>query len=148
MVYFILQGDLACSTVLDAGILDMVLRIYDIFPAFSKSALDAPEHWSPLLNACRSTVLALSQSQNNQSEIFAHPLCAIWANCDPRPPAYTLEPPTTYDLIVVRCVAWRTASSLCIKRRMYVLLTADLWKSNVDEIEYIEACNDVVEFTR
>jgi hypothetical protein len=41
MIRITLQSDSACRTVLDAGILDMLLRIYDIFPAFSKSALDA-----------------------------------------------------------------------------------------------------------
>jgi len=148
MTHIIIQSDLARRTVLDAVILDMLLRIYDIFPAFSKSALDVPEPWSPLLVACRSTVLALSHSQENHNEILSHPVCIIWTNCDPHPPAYSLEPPTADDLLVARCAAWRTASGLCIKRRMYMLLTGNLWKSSVDEIENVEACTDIAEFTR
>jgi hypothetical protein len=148
MIRITLQGDSASRTILDAGILNMLLRIYDIFPAFSKSALDAPDYWSPLLDACRSTILALSQSQVNNDEILSHPVCIIWTNCSPHPPAYALEPPTAYDLLVARCVTWRTVDSLCIKRRLYMILTGNLWKSNVHEIEDIEACTDLVELTR
>jgi hypothetical protein len=142
------QSDSACRTVLKAGVLDMLLRIYDIFPAFSKSALDAPEHWSPLLEACRSTVLALSPSQRNNDSILSHPLCTIWTDCNPHPPAYTTEPRTPDDALLGRSTAWRAATSLCVKRRMITILTGDHWKSNAYEIEDIEACVDIVEFTR
>jgi len=148
MIRIIRQSDSACRTVLDAGILDMLLRIYDIFPAFSKSALDEPDYWSPLLDACRSTIIALSQSQENNREILSHPVCKIWTNCDPHPPPYTLEPPTAHDLLLTRCIAWRAANSLCIKRRLCILLTGNFWKHNVHEIEDIETCTDVVELTR
>ena len=148
MIRITLQSDSACRTVLDAGILEMLLRIYDIFPAFSKSALDTPDYWSPLLDACRSVILALSRWQENNGEIFSHPVCTIWTDCDPHPPAYAVEPPTTYDLLVARRCAWRTVNSLCIRRRLYMILTGNLWKFNVHKIEDIEACADLVELTR
>ena len=148
MIRITLQSDSACRTVLDAGILNMLFRIYNIFHAFSKSALDAPDYWSPLLDACRSTILALSQSPENNGEILSHPVCIIWANCSPHPPPYALEPSTADDLLVARCVTWRTVNSLCIKRRLYMILTGNLWTYNVHEIEDIEACTDLVELTR
>jgi hypothetical protein len=148
MTHIATQSDSTCRTVLRAGVLDILLRIYGIFPAFSKSALDAPEHWSLLLEACRSTVLALTQSQPNYDEILSHPVCTIWVDCYPHPPAYTVEPHTPYGLLVARRNAWRTATSLCVKRRMIAVLTGDLWKSNVYEFEDIEACADILECTR
>jgi hypothetical protein len=149
MIYMIAQSTSACRIILKAGILEMLLRIYNIFPAFSKSAIDLPEHWSLLLDACRSTILAISQSsQEYNDEILSHPVCTLWANCNPHPPAYTLEPPTAYDLLMARCTAWRTANTLCIGRRMYMLLTGNQWKSNAYEFEDIDACTDSVEFTR
>jgi hypothetical protein len=142
------QSDMARRTVLKAGTLDVLLRIYAIFPAFSKSALDAPEHWSPLLEACRTTVLTLLQSQENSDEVLSHPVCTICMDCYPRLPAYTVKPQSLSDLLLARRDRWRTADSLCAKRRMIMILTGNLWKSNTREFEDIAACADIVEFSR
>jgi len=127
------QSTTACRIVLKAGILDVLLRIYAIFPAFSKSALDAPEHWSPLLEARRTTVLTLWQSQENHDEVSSHPVCTIWTDCYPRLPAYTVKPQTLSDLLLARRDRWRMADSLCAKRRIIMIFSGNLWKSNIRE---------------
>jgi hypothetical protein len=142
------QGDSACRTALDAGILDMLLRIYVLFPSFSRSPIDVPEHWSLLLQACRSTLLALSQSETNHDSVLQHPVCAVWTDCHPHPPPYSAEPPAPQDSIPARCAGWRRAESKYIKRRMMTIIIDSQWRSNIYEIEDIEACADIVEFTR
>jgi len=148
VTHFATQSDSCCRTVLKAGILDMLLRIYAIFPAFSKSAIAEPDYWSPLLEACRSTILALSQSRQHHDEIYSHPVFTIWVVSCPHPPTYTPEIRTDDDLLSARCAAWRTAAKPCVKRRMMMILTGGLWMANVHEFENAEACADIVEFTR
>ena len=148
IVGIVTQSDSACRTALKAGILDMLLRVYVIFPSFSHSSVDAPEHWSTLLKACRSIFIALSQSQENNDTILRHPVYALWRDCDPHPPAYSLEPQSPRDTLLARCAAWREAVKACIKRRIVMIFIDGLWKSNVFEIENIEACADIVEFAQ
>ena len=142
------QSDLACRTVLEAGILDMLLRVYVLFPSFSRSSIDAPEHWPPLLQACRSTLLALSQSEINHDAVLEHSVCALWADCHPHPPPYSVEPPSIKDSIPARQAGWRRANRRCVKRRIMAVIIDSQWRSNVYEIEDIEVCTDIVEFTQ
>ena len=58
------ENESTWQTILDAGLLDMLLRIYVIFPSFSHSALDDADGWSALLDACRSRFYSLSHKQN------------------------------------------------------------------------------------
>ncbi|KIM86727.1 hypothetical protein PILCRDRAFT_314087 [Piloderma croceum F 1598] len=142
------QNDSACRTALNAGILDLLLRIYVIFPSFSRSAIDAPEHWSPLLKACRSTLHVLSRSETNHDVVLQHPVCFIWMDCHPHPPVYSLEPRSPLDVLLARCAAWRETGKACVRRRIMMIFIDSLWKSNAFEIENAEACTDIVEFAR
>jgi hypothetical protein len=148
VVQIIMQYDFACRAALKAGILDMILRIYVIFPTFSQSAVDGAEHWSPLLKACRSTLLVLSESSMDADNISRHPIFSLWTDCQPYPPVYTVEPQNPSAILRARCTAWREAARSSIKRRISIIYASSLWKSNVYEIEDIEACTDMVEFTQ
>ena len=148
IVQIVMQYDPTCRVALKAGILDMILRIYVIFPTFSQSAVDGAEHWSPLLKACQSTLFVLSESSTNGGVISRHPVFALWADCQPYPPAYTMESQGPDDIFQARCTAWRKTPRSCVKRRLSIIYANSLWKSNVYEVEDIEACIDMVEFTR
>jgi hypothetical protein len=117
-----------------------------ILPSFSRSAIDAPEHWSPLLKASRATLRVLSRSETNHNIVLQHPVCFIWMDCHLHPPAYSLEPPSPLDALLVRSTAWREVAEACIRRRIMMIFIDSLWKSNVFEIENLEACADIVEF--
>jgi hypothetical protein len=69
-------------------------------------------------------------------------------DCHPHPPAYSLEPPSPFDTLRARCAAWREVVEACIRRRIMMIFIDSLWKSNVLEIENVEACADIVEFAR
>lgn len=142
------ESDSTCRTVLKARILDMIQRVYVISPAFSQSAIDEANHWSALLNACASILLALSQSYPNRHEVLRHPVCKLWTDCNPLPPAYTLLPCTPDEPLADRGAAWRQTPQPCVKRRLSMILVGCLWKSNAHAIEDMEACADMVEFTR
>jgi hypothetical protein len=137
-----------CRTVLNAGILDIIQRVYVISPAFSHSAIDGAEPWSALLQACASILLTLSQSPPNYAEVIQHPICTLWTDCRPLPPAYSVLPLTPEEPLADRCIAWRRTPRSCVKRRVSMIVVGCLWKSNAHAIEDREACADIVEFTR
>lgn len=138
----------SCQTVLDAGLLNMLLRIYVIFPSFSHSTLDDADGWSALLDACRSILLAVSQAEQSYDEISSHAIHSLWTDCQPLPPAYTVQPPSLDDVLSARCAAWRQANSQCVKRRIVTIYLGCLWKVNPHKYEDVEACVDMVEFTK
>lgn len=137
-----------CQTVIEAGVLEMLLRIYVIFPSFSQSALDNPEPWTALLKSCRSLLLLLSRSSRHRQTILRHPISILWTDCAPIPPPYSEQRPPVDEELSRRCIAWRQASRSCIKRRISTIYIGCLWRSNVHEIENFEACMDLVEFVR
>ena len=141
-------GDEERSITLEAGILDILLRIYVVFPSFSQSAIDGPEPWRALLTVCRSLLLHLSQSPQHRDEVIYHPVCILWTDCCPVPPSYSQKPRSIGSGLVERCVAWRRADRTCVKRRVTSIYIGCLWRKNVYEIEDLEACGDLVEFVR
>lgn len=142
------ESDTMCKTILKAGILDVILRVYVIFPAFSRAVIDGAEHWSALKNACGSILLTLFSSEPNHKEVLEHPVCALWTGCNPLPPTYTELPLAPDEIPLERCTSWRRAPPLCVKRRLIMIYVDNLWKSNVNLTEDMEACADIVEFTR
>jgi hypothetical protein len=142
------QNDSTCRTILEAGVLNMLLRIYVAFPMFSHSTPDDVEHKLALLDACRSTLVVLSMSPQNQEMIFSHPVCGLWTDCRPRILGYPVDYESPESHFKNRCAAWRRADKSCVKRRLVVIYRGSLWKSNMDTIADMEACVDIVEFTR
>jgi hypothetical protein len=139
------QNDSTCRTVLEAGVLNMLLRIYVAFPMPSDAARDEVEQKLALFDACRSTIFLLSRSSQNQAMILSHPVCVLWTDCRPQTLGYSAGDPES--LFKDRCIAWRRADRSCAKRRLVVIYRGTLWKSNVDTVADIEACVDIVEFT-
>ena len=142
------ESDSTCRTVLKAGILDVILRIYVIFSAFSHSVIDGAEPWVALLSACACIILTLSQSSPNRGEVVSHPVYSLWSECYPIPPAYTAVPGPSHETPLSRPDAWRRAARSCVKRRIVMILLGCLWKSNSRPIEDAEACVDILEFVR
>jgi len=141
---FAAQSDPACQIALDAGVLDILLRIYIIFPTLSDSTGENAGRKVALRDACQSTLGVLSQSQH-QEAIIKHPVCILWKDVHSQPPRYTIDAPTNPDN--ERSVEWRRVEKSCVERRMIIIYNYALWKprhdGNVDE-----ACIDIVEFTK
>ena len=140
---FAMQNDSTCRAVISLGVLNMVLRIYIIFPMLSSSMREDDDHKLALRDACRSTLYILGQSQNMEV-VHTHPACVLWSDCQLQPPGYVVDTPTIF--FQDRWAAWRRVESSCVKRRVTVIYRYSLWKSsrNVD----MEALIDMVEFTR
>jgi hypothetical protein len=139
------HSDSACRTVLDVGILNMVLRIYVIFHTLSDTTREDADHKLALRDACRVTLDVLCQSQH-QEAVFNHPVCILWTNCHSQPPGYIVDGPT--DFVQNRCAAWRRVENSCVKRRAAVIYRYSLWKSDAGSDVNMQACIDIVEFTR
>jgi hypothetical protein len=140
------ESNSTCGTVMKAGIFDVLLRIYVIFPAFSFSAVDGVEHWSALQKACASIIFTIS-SHPDITGVLDHPVCAIWTDCHPLLPTRK-DIPRALISIPNRCVAWNEVPRPCVERRLVIIYICCLWKSDVSIIEILEACADIVEFTR
>jgi hypothetical protein len=133
------QSDLACLTVLEAGILDTLLRIYVIFPALSSKLPEDFGRKSTLMDACQLTVVVLCRLLEKPQMVYNHPVCILWTDRDSKRPDNPLQN---------RCGAWRRVPRSCALRRLVVIYTGSLWKSNSDIIGGLEACMDIIEFTK
>lgn len=102
----------------------MILRIYVIFPALSKSEPDDITHTLDLLNICRSALLVLSGGPRCQEIVFGHPVCSLWIACDPQPPKYSDGAPQ--DTTTGRSTAWRQVDGSWAKRRIVVIYRESL----------------------
>jgi hypothetical protein len=136
----------ACQVALDAGVLDILLRIYIVFPTLSDTTRRNADCKVALREACRSTLNVLGQSQHQEAIFNNHPVCILWKDVRSQPPGHTIDAPTNSD--EERCIAWRRVEKSCVERRMIVIYRYSLWElgpgSNVD----MEACADIVEFTK
>lgn len=139
------ESDSACQAVLEAGILDMLLRIYVIFPTLASPTLPDSYRKQGLLEACQSILIVLARSKH-QETIFDHPVCTLWTDCQSLPPGYT--PDAQDNRMLSGRTAWRRAERLCAKRRLLVIYRGSLWKPNPDTAEDQEACDDIIELTR
>jgi hypothetical protein len=133
------HSDLTSQTVLEAGILDMLLRVYVIFPALSSSLREDELHKEALLDACQLTVIVLRQSLEDPAAVYNHPVCILWTDRKSKRPDHPLQN---------RPDAWRQAPRRCALRRLESIYARSLWKSDYDAIGNIEACIDIVEFTK
>lgn len=133
------QNDLTCQTVLEAGILDIILRIYVIFPTLSDSLPEDVGRKLALMDACQLVVVILCRSLEKPAIVYNHPVCILWTDRNSKRPDSPLQN---------RCGAWRLAPGSCALRRLVVIFTDSLWASNIDIVTGLEACMDIVEFTR
>ena len=140
------HSDSACRTVLDVGILNMILRIYVIFLTLSDTTREDADHKLALRDACRLTLDVLGQSQH-QEAVFNHPVCILWTYCHSQPSGYIVDGPTDV-LVQNRCAAWRRVENSCVKRRAAVIYRYSLWKSDAGGDVNMQACIDIIEFTR
>jgi len=136
------QSESACQTVLDAGILDMLLRIYVVFSTLSDATPQDVDYKDTLRGACRLNIVVLGQSPQHQGTVFNHPVCILWTDCHSQPPGYAIEAP-----VEDRCAAWRRVSRSYVQRRVIAIYRGSLRKPNNDTVRNIEVCADIVDFT-
>lgn len=133
------------ETVLEAGVLDLLLRVYIIFPTLSDAEADDASQKMALLDACRSVMEVLSLSPQIEA-ISNHPVCILWTSCCTQPPGYTTEPAD--NTLLDRGTAWSRADKSCAKRRMTLIYKGSLWNSDIHDMGDMETCMDIVEFTK
>lgn len=134
------------QVVLEAGLLDTLLRIYIILPALVNSSQDEIDRQAVLVDTCRLTLEAVAQMCQAAGTPYHHPVYTLWSDCQPQPPGYTRrarDGPTPE-----RATAWRQAHSSCVRRRVLVIYRGALWKSHVNSTADMEACYDILEFLR
>lgn len=134
------------QAVLNAGVFDILLRIYIILPALSDSTSDDTNHQLALVGICRFILDAIPQMCQNAGIGYQHPVFTLWTDCQPQPPGYTRrarDGPSSD-----RAIAWRQAQPSCVKRRLLVIYRRSLWKSQLNSVVDMEACYDILEFVR
>jgi hypothetical protein len=129
------QSDRACETVLEAGILDMLLHIYIVFTTLSDTAPQDAYLKDALRGACRLILGILGQSPPRQGTVFNHPVCILWTDCHSHPSGYAVE-----TNIQDRCAAWRRADRSNVMRRVLAI-----YRSKNDAMDL---CADIVELTK
>lgn len=132
----------AHQVVLDAGVLDMILRIYVIFPTLVVPTAADSERKAELFEACQAMLAMLSRAS---PAVFNHPVCTLWNDCHAivQPPTYSVR-----ESPITRRAAWRRAPRACASRRVIVIFQGSVWNSDFDTTGDIEAYADLVEFTR
>jgi hypothetical protein len=129
------QSDWAFQTVLEGGILDMLLHIYIVFTTLPDTPQDAYLK-EALRGACRLILVILGQSISHQRTVFGHPVCILWTGCYGHAVQANLQD---------RRAAWRRADRSNVMRRVLAIYNCTLWKSTEDAID---VCADIVEFTK
>jgi hypothetical protein len=134
------EVDWGCKTVLETGILDMLLHVYIVFATLSDTAIQDADLKEALRGACRLILVILGQSLEHQIMVFNHPVCVLWTGC--------YSPPLEYggkDYIQDRCASWRRVDRSYVMRRALAIYRGTLRKSEKD---VTDCCTDIVEFTR
>jgi hypothetical protein len=134
------QIDWACQAVLDAGVLDMLLRVYIVYTTLFDTVQQDTDLKDALCGACRLILVILAQSHQHQKTVFDHPVCILWAGLYSLPSDYAVKPH-----FQDRCAAWRQVDRLYIMRRVITIYRGSLWKSQKDATD---VCADIVEFTK
>ncbi|KZP30492.1 hypothetical protein FIBSPDRAFT_1038162 [Athelia psychrophila] len=128
--------------VIDAGVLDVILRVYIRYPTLGVTTAHDSECKAELFDSCQYLLRVLVAST---PAVFDHPVCSLWTDCNAQPPAYGEEP--RIDPIRFRA-AWRRVPRACAKQRLMIIFRGSLWGSGFDSASGIEAYCDLVEFTR
>jgi hypothetical protein len=134
------QNDWAFQTVLEAGILDMILHIYIVFTTLPDTAPQDAYLKEALRSACRLILVILGQSLPHQGTVFNHPVCILWTDCYLQPPGHAVQ-----ANLQDRRAAWRRADRSNVMRRVLAIYNRILWKSTNDAID---VCADIVELTK
>ncbi|KZP30505.1 hypothetical protein FIBSPDRAFT_109782 [Athelia psychrophila] len=132
----------AQQLVIDAGVLDVILRVYIRYPTLGVTTAHDSECKTELFDSCQYLLRILVAST---PAVFDHPVCSLWTDCNAQPPAYGEEPST--NPIGFRA-AWRRVPRACAKERLMIIFRGSLWGSDFDSASEIEAYRDLVEFTR
>jgi hypothetical protein len=138
IVCFIDLNDSAYQVVIDAGFLDMLLRIYTVFPAFERGT-------SALSTKCTSALVKLSRQPDCLEAIIQHPICTLWTKCNQL--FRDQLPNVVDDSIQIRCSSWRRTQRFCVMSRLvttYKLLST----SRLKDAMATDMCIDLVEFSR
>jgi hypothetical protein len=146
MIYFIAElarcNPSARQATLEGGFLDMLLRIYVVFPTFYSSNAENPARPSALLDACESAIAVLSTDHLHADLVCNHPVHDLWLRGDQFIPGNVTRIP---ELLEDRCIAWRRTEAHFVKTRLMTIWSASRYS---EENAEFQACIDIVEFSR
>jgi hypothetical protein len=135
------HNQFARHTTVEGGCLNMLLRIYVVFPTLHTSDPERSLNNSAILTACKSTLDVLSASTLHADIVSNHP---VWlrgnqlTNSSPKTPLESLED---------RCIAWRSVETILVKGRLMTIWSTSTW-SGANEDAGFQACIDIIEFSR
>lgn len=140
------HNQVAGQAAVEGGFLDMLLRIYVVFPTFYTPDAESRARQSAMLTACKSALEVFSAGTLHADILWNHPVCDLWLrgdqlipNCAPKTPLESLED---------RCFTWRRAGALMVKRRLMMIWSTSAWSGGNREDAEFQACIDMVEFSR
>jgi hypothetical protein len=134
------HNQFARQAALEGGFLDMLLRIYVVFPISYKS--DGEAAYSVLLSACQSAISVLSADAFCADLLRNHPVYDLWLRGDQLTPYYVPRSPE--EILEDRGAAWRITRARLVKRRLMIIWSV---LSTHDNVQF-QTCADVVEFSR
>ena len=139
------HNQFARHTTVEGGFINMLLRIYVVLPAFYTSDPERPLNNSAILTACKSTLDVLSASTLRADIASNHPVYDLWL----RGNQLTSSPPKTpLESLEDRCIAWRSVETILVKRRLMTIWSTSTWSGANNEDAGIQACIDIIEFSR
>jgi hypothetical protein len=131
------HDDLACQAAFDGGFLDMLLRIYILFPKPGRETSD-------LVKACTSALLVMSRQPEHHEAILHHPFCALWTTYN----QLFQMPAMLDDSISSRCAAWRRTGKSSAVSRLVTIYKNLLSTSGLHKTAATDMCIDLVELSR
>jgi hypothetical protein len=131
------HDDSACQAAFDGGFLDILLRIYAVFPKFGRGR-------SALFSACTSALLVLSRQPEHLEKIIYHPVCTLWTTCGKL--FQMLD--VVDDSFSSRHSAWRRTGKVCVMSRLVTIYKFLLSTSRLKAAAAVDMCTDLVEFSR
>jgi hypothetical protein len=131
------HDDSACQAAFDGGFLDMLLRIYILFPKPGRET-------SALVKACTSALLVMSRQPEHLEAIIHHPFCALWTTYSQLFQMSAMLDDSTSS----RCAAWRRTEKPSVISRLVMIYKNLLSTSNLHKTAATDMCIDLVELSR
>jgi hypothetical protein len=138
----------ARQAALDGGFLNMLLRIYVVFPTFYWSNAEEHARHSLLLDACESALAVLSTGAVRADIISNHPVHDLWLRDEQLVPGHADVTRIREESLEDRCCAWRRTEAHFIRTRLKTIWSMSPWYEGNNENAEFQGCIDVVEFSR
>ena len=132
---------LTVQIVIDAGVLDVILRVYICFPILDVTTEQGSVCKTALFESCK-FLLTMYVAAARHAE---HPVCLLWTACNARPPVYGGG--VRQDSLTRRA-AWRQVPGTMARQQLMVAFWGFAWVSDLENMAVVDIYDDLIEFTR